>query len=64
MPEQMKSEQTLICEIIQETETWKVNALAWREKGNKAAAQRARKASSELSKLLKEWRKANLDESR
>lgn len=34
------------------------------EKGNKAAGTRARKASLELEKALKEFRKASLDESK
>lgn len=34
------------------------------EKGNKAAGMRARKASLELEKLLKEFRKVSLEESK
>ena len=34
------------------------------EKGNKAAGTRARKTSLELEKLLKEFRKASLEESK
>ena len=34
------------------------------EKGNKAAGTRARKASLELEKLMKEFRKVSLDESK
>lgn len=34
------------------------------EKGNKAAGARARKASLQLEKLLKEFRKASLEESK
>ena len=34
------------------------------EKGNKAAGTRARKASLELEKVLKEFRKASLEESK
>ena len=34
------------------------------EKGNKAAGTRARKASLELEKLLKEFRKASLEEAK
>lgn len=34
------------------------------EKGNKAAGTRARKASLELEKLLKEFRKVSLEESK
>ena len=34
------------------------------EKGNKAAGTRARKTSSELEKLMKEFRKVSLEESK
>lgn len=34
------------------------------EKGNKAAGARARKTSLELEKMLKEFRKASLDQSK
>lgn len=39
----------------------KVDAELQAEKGNKAAGTRARKASLELEKLLKEFRKASLE---
>lgn len=38
------------------------NAKAQDEKGNKAAGTRARKAAVELSKQLKEFRKASLEQ--
>ena len=40
------------------------NANAQVEKGNKAAGTRARKASLELEKVLKEFRKVSLEESK
>lgn len=40
------------------------NATAQLEKGNKAAGARARKASLELSALLKEFRKVSVDASK
>lgn len=45
-------------------ETLKADAELQAEKGNKAAGTRARKASLELEKLLKEFRKASLDASK
>lgn len=41
-----------------------VDAIAQSEKGNKAAGTRARKASLELEKAMKEFRKVSLDESK
>ena len=38
-----------------------VNATAQVEKGNKAAGTRARKAALELSKMMKEFRKASTE---
>ena len=40
------------------------DATAQVEKGNKAAGTRARKASLELEKVLKEFRKVSLEESK
>lgn len=40
------------------------DATAQIEKGNKAAGTRARKASLELEKLMKEFRKVSLEESK
>lgn len=40
------------------------NAAAQLENGNKAAGTRARKASLELEKLLKEFRKASIEASK
>lgn len=41
-----------------------VDAALQIEKGNKAAGTRARKSSLELEKLMKEFRKQSLDESK
>lgn len=45
-------------------EAFQKDAAAQIENGNKAAGTRARKASLEIEKLLKEFRKASLDESK
>ena len=45
-------------------EEFSTNAKAQVENGNKAAGTRARKASLELEKLLKEFRKASLEASK
>ena len=50
----------LIQKINAGFETLKADAELQIEKGNKAAGTRARKASLELEKLLKEFRKASL----
>jgi len=54
----------LIGKIATGFETFKSDAELQTEKGNKAAGTRARKASLELEKLLKEFRKSSLDESK
>lgn len=46
------------------SEDFSKNANALVEKGNKAAGMRARKASLELTKLFKEFRKASIAESK
>lgn len=43
---------------------FKMDAVAQVEKGNKTAGTRARKASLEIEKLLKEFRKASLEASK
>lgn len=45
-------------------EAFQKDAAAQIENGNKAAGTRARKASLDIEKLLKEFRKASLDESK
>lgn len=54
----------LIEKIATGFETFKSDAELQTEKGNKAAGTRARKSSLELEKLLKEFRKSSLDESK
>ncbi|MET3731641.1 histone H1 [Moheibacter stercoris] len=54
----------LIAKINAEIEAFKVDADLQAEKGNKAAGTRARKATLELTKLMKEFRKVSLEESK
>ena len=51
----------LIEKINVEIENFQRNAEAQLEKGNKTAGTRARKASLELNKLLKDFRKASIE---
>ena len=53
--------ENLVSKINECFESFKADATLQVEKGNKAAGTRARKASLELEKLLKEFRKASLD---
>ena len=50
----------LVAKINAEYEVFAANAAAQVEKGNKAAGTRARKASLEVEKLMKEFRKESL----
>ena len=54
----------LIAKIKELNEALLTDAVAQAEKGNKAAGTRARKASMELEKVLKEFRKVSLEESK
>ena len=54
----------LIEKIKEVSEVLLVDAAAQAEKGNKAAGTRARKASLELEKVLKEFRKVSLEDSK
>ena len=54
----------LVKQIKAEFEVFEKNADAQVEKGNKAAGTRARKAALNLSKLMKEFRKVYLEESK
>ena len=54
----------LVEKINASYEALKADAELQAEKGNKAAGTRARKASLELEKLLKEFRKASLEASK
>ena len=54
----------LVAKINAEFEVFAANAAAQVEKNNKAAGTRARKATLELTKLMKEFRQASLEESK
>jgi len=54
----------LVNKIKAEFEAFATDANLQIEKGNKAAGTRARKSSLDLEKLLKEFRKVSLDESK
>ena len=56
----MEDLKKLLDEIVVEMNTFKVNADALVDKGNKAAGVRARKASLNLSKLFKTFRADSL----
>ena len=51
----------LVDQINAQVAAFQANAAAQVEKNNKAAGTRARKAALELSKLLKEFRKASVE---
>ena len=54
----------LIAKIKELSNSLQEDAALQAEKGNKAAGTRARKASLELEKVLKEFRKVSLEESK
>ncbi|MBE8723453.1 MULTISPECIES: histone H1 [Flavobacterium] len=54
----------LVAKINAEIETFKTEAESLSEKGVKAAGARARKSSLEIEKLLKEFRKVSIEESK
>ena len=54
----------LIAKIKEMSNSLLEDAALQAEKGNKAAGTRARKASLELEKVLKEFRKVSLEESK
>ena len=54
----------LVDQINAQIELFSVNATAQVEKNNQAAGTRARKAALELTKLLKEFRKVSVEESK
>ena len=54
----------LIERINSEFETFKTESESLTEKGVKAAGARARKSTLELEKLLKEFRKVSIEESK
>jgi len=54
----------LLEKINAEFETFRTDSNLQLEKGNKAAGTRARKAALELAKLLKDFRKISVEESK
>lgn len=54
----------LVAKINAEIETFKTESESLAEKGVKAAGARARKSSLEIEKLLKEFRKVSIEESK
>lgn len=54
----------LLAKIDEQIAAFKTDAVLQVEKNNKAAGARARKAALELSKLLKEFRKASVEASK
>ncbi|MEG2665490.1 MAG: histone H1 [Bacteroidales bacterium] len=56
--------ENLMKQINEQLEAFSQNASAYVEKSNKAAAGRARKASLELTKLFKEFRKSSIEENK
>lgn len=54
----------LLVKINAEIETFKTESESLTEKGVKAAGARARKATLEIEKLLKEFRKVSIEESK
>ncbi|MFI3283131.1 MAG: histone H1 [Rikenellaceae bacterium] len=53
--------ENLLTQIKEQIEIFESNAQAQVEKGNKAAGTRARKAALEISKLMKDFRKASVE---
>lgn len=51
----------LVTKINAEFEIFAANAAAQVEKGNKAAGTRARKSALEISKMMKDFRKASVE---
>jgi hypothetical protein len=56
--------ETIVSKIAELSSAFAADAALQIEKGNKAAGTRARKASLELEKLMKEFRKASLEASK
>jgi hypothetical protein len=54
----------LVAKINAEIETFQAESNSLSEKGVKAAGARARKSSLEIEKLLKEFRKVSIEESK
>ena len=58
------SMESLINAINEAYEAFRADAVLQQEKNNKSAGTRARKASLELEKLMKEFRKVSLEQSK
>ena len=56
--------QDLLTKIESEISAFQADSKLQAEKGNKAAGTRARKSALELTKLLKEFRKVSVEESK
>ncbi|MFR9650892.1 MAG: histone H1 [Rikenellaceae bacterium] len=56
--------ENLLAQIKEQIDVFTANAEAQVEKNNKAAGTRARKATLEITKLMKEFRKASVDASK
>ena len=56
--------QELLTKIDAEISAFQTDSKLQSEKGNKAAGSRARKAALEMTKLLKEFRKVSVEESK
>ncbi|MFR9620517.1 MAG: histone H1 [Rikenellaceae bacterium] len=56
--------ENLLSQIKEQMEVFAVNADAQVAKNNKAAGTRARKAALEISKLMKDFRKASVEASK
>jgi len=59
-----KTMKDLVAKINAEIETFKTESDSLVEKGVKAAGARARKSTLEIEKLLKEFRKVSIEESK
>jgi len=67
LPCNLKKQKTmkdLVAKINAEIETFKTESDSLIEKGVKAAGARARKSTLEIEKLLKEFRKVSIEESK
>jgi|TARA_R100000030_G_scaffold82631_1_gene65453 hypothetical protein len=60
----MATANELYSQIKEHFEVFEENHAAYSEKGNKAAGGRARKAIGEIKKLVTEYRKASVSESK
>lgn len=60
----LRDSSELVSKIQEVYATFSTDAALQIEKGNKAAGTRARKTSLELEKLMKEFRKVSLEESK